>query len=138
MEVTILLCDYAESINGKLYITGGGWTQFRGAEPVNCSVAVSMSVPWTQANQRHSLSLELLQEDGQIVLDPDGQPMRVDGNFEVGRPPGSVPGDALTNTMAFGFQGLDLPSGGYKFSFSIDGTEMGAARFRVTRPQEGK
>jgi len=26
VEAILLLCDYAEAVNGKLYIMGGGWT----------------------------------------------------------------------------------------------------------------
>ncbi len=135
MEVIILLCDYAESINGKLYIVGGGWTQYRGPDPLNFAVAVSLSVPWTQTNQKHRFTLDLLHEDGGNVTNPAGQPIKIEGEFEVGRPAGAVPGEAMTNTLAFRFQNFDLPSGGYRFAMFIDGTEMGAARFRVTRPQ---
>lgn len=135
MEVVMLLCDYAEALNGKLYITGGGWTQYRGKDAIACSVAVSLSVPWTQTNQKHSLALELQTEDRETVSDPDGNAVRIEGEFEVGRPPGAVPGDPIVNTLAFRFQGLTIPSGGYRFSFSIDGSEEGVCRFRVSRPE---
>jgi hypothetical protein len=134
LEVTILLCDYAESVNGKLYIAGGGWTNFRGSQPINCAVGILLSIPWTETNQPHVFSLELVHEDGQTVMDTESKPIKVEGKFEAGRPPGSVPGDALASTMAYGFHGLDLPSGGYRFALSIDGVEEGAARFRVYRP----
>lgn len=134
MEAIVLLCDFAEAVNGKLYIMGGGWTDYRGSAPINCSVAIKLAVPWTQTNQRHTLSLDLVMEDGEPVNNPEnGEPIRVEGEFEVGRPPGAVPGSALVNAMAFQFGGLSLDPGGYKFSFSVDGTELAGATFRVAK-----
>jgi len=136
MEVTMLLCDFAEAINGKLYILGGGWTHLRGTDPISCALGVYLAVPWTQTNQKHTLSLELLDQDGNAISGPEGNAVRVDGEFEVGRPPGAVPGDPIATTMAFRFIGLELQSGGYRFSFKIDGTELAKTQFRVHRPSE--
>jgi hypothetical protein len=127
MEVTMLLCDFAEAIQGKLYIAGGGWTKLKAGFPLDCAVAISVAVPWNQTNQRHQMTVELLTEDG-AENDP---PAKIDGEFEVGRPPGSTPGEPIGNTMAFRFRGVELPAGGYRFSFKIDGTEVAATPFRV-------
>lgn len=140
MEATMLLCDFAESVNGKLYVMGGGWTGVVGAAPINCAVAVKLDVPWTQTNQRHHLLLQLLHEDGEVATNPaaNDDPVRIEGEFEVGRPPGARPGDPMTNTMAFQLQGLLLPSGGFRFSFSVNGTELAHTLFRVHRPPEAR
>jgi hypothetical protein len=134
----MLLCDFAEAVNGKLYISGGGWTIVRGPNPLDCSVAVSIAVPWTQTNQKHKLILELLGEDGQIPTGPDGKPIQVEGEFEVGRPTGVVPGDPISNSLSFRLQGLDLETGSYSFSLKINGTEVAKTRFRVQRSAEAK
>lgn len=126
----MLLCDFAESVNGKLYIVGGGWTKLKPGFPLDCAVAISLAVPWTQTNQKHQLTVELLSEDGELIGDP---PVRIDGEFEVGRPPGSTPGDPIGYTMAFRFKGVELSPGGYRFSFKIDGTEVSATQFRVEK-----
>ena len=40
MDVTLLLCDFAEAVNGKLYVMGGGWNVlFAPGQPVTMSVA---------------------------------------------------------------------------------------------------
>lgn len=131
MEVTMMLCDFAEAINGKLYISGGGWSNWQISRPLDCAVAVIIGVPWNQANQKHTMLLELMGEDGQAALAPNGEPVKIEGEFETGRPPGVVPGDTLASPVAFRIQGAVLKKGGYKFSLKIDGTEVAATRFRV-------
>ena len=133
----MLLCDFAEAVNGKLYISGGGWTNVRSPLPLDCSVAVSIAVPWTQTNQKHKLILELLDEDGENPKGPDGKPVQIEGDLEVGRPAGVVPGDAISASLAFRLQGLDLETGGYSFSLKINGTEVAKTQFRVQRTTEG-
>ena len=94
MDVTLLLCDFAEAVNGKLYVMGGGWNiLFAPGQPVTMSVAAVIAVPWDRTNQSHQLTLELLTNDGQAV-EIDGQTVAVTGEFELGRPPGIKPGSS--------------------------------------------
>ena len=65
----MLLCDAAEASEGKLFILGGGWT-ITGPGPSPSAVALLIEVPWDQANHRNKLVLELLNEDGQPVIQP--------------------------------------------------------------------
>ena len=52
MDVTLLLCDFAEAVNGKLYVMGGGWNiLFAPGQPVTMSVAAVLAVPWDRTNQ---------------------------------------------------------------------------------------
>ena len=68
MEATLLLCDHAEAIGGKLYINGGGWNVLlRPGAPVNLSLAILIEVPWDEANTQHRLRAYLLTEDGEPV-----------------------------------------------------------------------
>jgi hypothetical protein len=133
MDATMMLCDYAESVNGKLYISGGGWAQFQGPGPFECALAVRIGIPWDQTNRKHSLVLELVDQDGVPVAHGDDI-VRVDGEFEVGRPPGTVPGSEIVNTLAIRFHGLPLHNNHYRFSFLVDGEELAQCGFRVVRP----
>lgn len=46
----MLLCDAADSVNGKLYILGAGWSQLLFPDrPANMSLAIKIAVPWDQA-----------------------------------------------------------------------------------------
>jgi hypothetical protein len=69
VKVTILLADAAQAVNGKLYILGGGWS-ITGPEPTSMAIAIQIEVPWTDSNQRHTLRLALLNEDGRPVMVP--------------------------------------------------------------------
>src|SRR5262245_57451244 len=102
MKVTLLFADFAEAINGKLYIMGGGWS-IKGAEPSPMAIAIKIEVPWDQANRRHNFQLALFDSDERPVVVPTpigDRPFELGGNFEVGRPPGLKPGSALDVPLA--------------------------------------
>lgn len=124
MEATILLCDAAEAINGKLYILGGGWS-LTGPQPVPSALAIKVDVPWTEANRKIPVVIELLDADDQpfLVQDPLGnpQPLKVNMEIEVGRPPGLKAGTPLDATVAFGVPPLLLsPGQRYAWRVTID------------------
>lgn len=120
----MLLCDYAQVAEGKLYVIGGGWS-VTGPQPAPSAVALKIDVPWDRANQRMHLELSLLGEDGQPVTMPGPagpQPVRMDGQFEVGRPPGLKPGTPIDVALAMNVGPLPLPPGQrYSWELSIDG-----------------
>jgi hypothetical protein len=131
MQATVLLCDYAEAVNGKLYVMGGGWNvAFSGGGPLNAGLAILVIVPWDQTNMRHDLRVELLDGDGQIVGVGDREVVFT-GQFELGRPPGIKPGSSLHAPFAFNVQGLPLALGGYEWKLSIDGEPVEARPFQV-------
>jgi hypothetical protein len=112
MRVTMMLADHAQVADGKLFISGGGWS-FCGPGPVPCSVAVLFHVPWQHTNETMVFSLRLTDEDGHPVLQPGprgAQPVQVDGQFQAGRPAGMTPGSEIGVPMSFGSV-LNLPPG---------------------------
>jgi hypothetical protein len=130
MQVTMLLCDAAQTLGGKLYVLGGGWSVlFQPNVPTRMSIAVVVSVPWNQANEQHSLSLVLLTEDGEAVQ-VDDEAVSLNGKFEVGRPPGLKPGTDIDAPFVADFT-LALDAGGYVWELSVDATEMARRPFRV-------
>lgn len=123
MKVTLLLCDYAQVMGGKLTVVGAGWTF---TSPVTThAVGVLVDVPWDQANMRMAWSLELRDADGAPVLQdgPDGAvPVGAGGQLEVGRPAGLPPGAAIPVCMAIPVHGVVLrPSTRYVWQFAVDG-----------------
>src|SRR2546422_7711110 len=111
MKLTMLLCDAAQAVNGKLYILGGGWN-VTGPEPTPCALALQIDVPWDQANHRHNLRLTLVTADGQPVMVPTPtgpRPTQIDAGFEVGRPPGHRPGTPLPVVLGINIGPLPLP-----------------------------
>ena len=132
MEATLLLCDHAEAIGGKLYINGGGWNVLlRPGVPVNVSLAILIEVSWDEANKQHRLRAYLLTEDGEPVEAPHGEPLEVDGGFEVGRPPGVKPGSTLNTPLAINFNALTLEPGGYEWRLEVDDALVARKPFRV-------
>jgi hypothetical protein len=124
MKVTIMLADFAQVVNGKLYIMGGGWSLI-GPQPSMSAVAVKIEIPWTETNRKHSLKLELLDTEHHsvIVPTPIGEsPVVITGDFEVGRPAGLIPGTPIDVPMAFPIGPLPLKLGErYVWKLSIDG-----------------
>jgi len=107
----MLLADSAQAVEGKLYILGGGWN-ITGPDPTPSAIAVYIEVSWDLSNMRHPWSLELVDSDGQPVLIPTplgDQPLILQGEFEVGRPPGVTPGTGLGVPLAINLGPIPLP-----------------------------
>jgi hypothetical protein len=130
VELTVLLCDYAEAVQGKLYIAGGGWSELRGSGPADLALAVKMALPWTDADRPVPLEAVLLTEDGQRV-EADGKPVQFNAEVQASRPPDVPPGTPLDVAVAIRFGNLLLPPGGYRFDMSVDGTLSATVPFRV-------
>jgi uncharacterized protein DUF6941 len=127
VKVTLLLADFAEAINGKLYVMGGGWS-ITAPAPGPMALAVKIEVPWNEANKSHELTMQLVDADGQpVVFSPEeegkaGAGVEVKGDFEVGRPPGLMPGTPIDLAMGINIgRGPLEPSTRYTWRLSIDG-----------------
>ena len=85
----LILADAAEVVGGKLYLMGGGFDRINVGSPLpnrrHMALAVSVSVPWASTNERHHMTIDFIDDDGQ-------QQAKVEGEFEVGRPPGAKAG----------------------------------------------
>jgi hypothetical protein len=123
MMATMLLADAAQAIDNKLYVLGGGWS-ITGPDPTPSAIALALKVPWDEANAPHELRIELLDSDGDPVLagEPEPQPIVIQSQFEVGRPPGVRPGTPIDLTFAVGIGPMALPPGGrFEWRLTIDG-----------------
>lgn len=124
MNVTILLADAVQAVEGKLYILGGGWSIID-SEPSRMAIAIKVEVPWEEANQVHSLQLSLINEDGRPVLVPTpvgDRPVELTMDFEVGRPAGLRVGTPLDVPLAINLGPLPLQAGSrYVWNCSING-----------------
>jgi hypothetical protein len=134
----MLLCDYAEEVNGKLYIMGGGWSRavISPNAPLNMALAIKLSVPWIESNRRHAVMVRLLKENFEpATFGENEQEIRLSYNVEVGRPPGVRPGSYLDAPLAARFQGLALPAGLYLWEFAVNGRMLKRIPFEVVDPQ---
>jgi hypothetical protein len=107
-----------------------------GEQPIAMALAINVSIPWTATNERHRFIARLLTEDGQSVADPEGKALEIQGDFEMGRPPGTKPGTAFNAPMAVQLV-VPLALGGYRWELSIDGTVMAEESFTVVAGHPG-
>ena len=97
MQTTLLLCDHAQEVAGKLYVLGGGWSIYRGCARHHGTRRQDLG-SWDAANIPHDFAARLVTEDG---VDPVAADRRrrlgatrieFQGRFEAGRPAGLAPG----------------------------------------------
>jgi hypothetical protein len=120
VKVTLMIADFARVANGKLDVIGGGWSMMNAQGPFGFFVAALFQVPWDQTNAKHMFRLELLDADGQGVPIPNGETVRAEGEFEVGRPAGLRPGTPVDAPLVVPFGPLELEDGRYELRLTID------------------
>jgi len=125
VKITMVLADAATVSEGKLNLLGAGWT-VTGPQPTASAIGLIVHVPWDETNRRHRLALRLVDADGaHVEVDqPDGSGQRIEvlAEFEVGRPPGVVPGTRLPMPLAVPIGPIPLiPGQRYVWELSVDG-----------------
>lgn len=69
----IILADYAQALNGKLYLMGGNWNRIQIASytlPVRVNAAMCLLVPWRKSNDRLPIKVTVVDMDGKLVAAP--------------------------------------------------------------------
>lgn len=137
MQIDVVLCDHGQVSGDKLFISGGGIDRMYvpdGEAPhvVNFSIAGTVTVPPSQANQNHVLGLRLETEDdapAQLFGDASGR--TVGGELHLQGSDGPAIDDQ-TIAFAFNFQGVPLADlGGYEMVCSLDSQDLRRIFFRV-------
>ena len=142
MKLDAILCNYAETANNLLYVSGGGVNATHvppGAPPpyaVNLGFGLIVTVPWEQTGKSHEVHVELVDERNRPVAlpRPDGaaQPLKLTITFTVEQSAPTTEGDEQTVALAANLGGLPLPDPGrYEFVVSIGGSELRRLGFRV-------
>ncbi len=93
----IILADWAEVINGKLYVMGGGWDRLsvdNFVQPVQLSLAIGVLVPWLATNRLYPIDVCVETADG-VMLEPV-----LNAALSMGRPPDAVPGQPFRALLA--------------------------------------
>lgn len=141
MDVVILLADSAQvDQSGKLHALGIGWDQTT-SPTAPAGLIVLVKVPWVQTNQRHHLTVQLLDADGRPVAlsTPLGdQPVQLEADFEAGRPPGMTAGAEQMMKLALPLGPMPLAPGRYEWRAEIDDRSdpSWSAAFNVGAPAQ--
>jgi hypothetical protein len=129
----LILADSAQVVGNKLYLLGGGWDQISVNSPFpidqRMGVAISINVDWNETNQKHSFEIEIISEDKDT--EAPKSLMKAGGQFEIGRPPGILPGQSQRLQMALDLT-LRIEAPGTKTVIArIEGQEMKRFPFYV-------
>jgi hypothetical protein len=142
VHVDAILCNHAEAVNNLLYISGGGIGTahvppvVKPPYPVSLGIGMTITVPWVQTNQQHTVEIALVGEDGEPVQVPvaEGRASEFKMNlaFNVGRGPELTPGDDQTICLATNYPALPFPAfGKYTFLIRLDGHDERSLPLRV-------
>jgi hypothetical protein len=156
MKITALLADSCVNAEGKLYIQGAGWNIIN--VPTlpyiqdRIGIGLIVHVPYTATNQEHRFELTLVDADETelpiadapqgVELPPDveaadGKIRKLQGRFNVGRPPTLPAGDDQVIALAVNINGLPFNElGQYSFVIKLDGSEEERLSFRVQQPPQ--
>lgn len=130
----LMLADHSEAINGKLYMTGGGWNILRLPElpqEWGFHIALGLDVGWDETNQQHDLLVGIHDPDG-VEL---GEGLSIE--FETGRPTGMPPGQDQRLVMSIGTQATFSSSGPHAIVVQVNGQEIGRSRFYLQESGPG-
>jgi hypothetical protein len=126
----LIAADYAEVINNKVYLMGGGWDQFapqRYPAPMKIGIAVGIRVPYLESNVRHHLVLRLRTGDGLELF-------KLEADLETGRPPGSR-GASMLVPLAVNSQVQLLQPADLELVADVDGSSRYITIRAIERPQ---
>lgn len=129
MEIEwLILADFAQAIENKLYLMGGGWDRLtvNSGFPVRkpLGIAASVIVPWNETNQDGNFDIEVITEDGASL-------MKMEGTFRVGRPPTHPPGQDQRFQIAVTGELTIKEPGTYVLVARLEGREGARTHFNV-------
>ena len=123
----LILADAAEVTGGKLYLLGGGWDRLTvNSQPArrNLAVALAFRVPWHETNKRHTFQLDLSDDDGVSIAS-------VEGELEVGRPPGIPQGQPQITQLVVNVEAAFEKLGTYVITARVNSEKERSTRFNV-------
>jgi hypothetical protein len=128
---TVILCDGAQLVDGKLNITGAAWDRQVAAGPKIISVAAIIEVLREEASKQHALTIELLSTYGEPIM-TGGVPATAQATFTVQMRDERLP--VATVPIAATLPPLHLRSGLYGVRLCVNGRELDYRSFSAVRP----
>ncbi len=124
----LILGDFAQVVDNKLYLQGGGWDRLtvNTGFPIEyrVGIAASFRVPWVETNELASVEIEVLTDDGASVA-------KIEGQFKVGRPADHPPGQDQRTQIAGNLTVKLEHAGTYAIEARIGGEVRKRTHFNV-------
>lgn len=146
MKITAILANHAETAEGRLYLSGGGFSVVpfppgtQAPWQISLGLAIIVNVDWNETNQQRTMVLDLVDEDDQPVPLGDGSAsMHAELPFNVGRAAGAFEGDEQTIIFALNFAALPLAKlGKFNFRIQVAGEVVERVPFRALVQQQAQ
>lgn len=135
-----LLCDYARSENGKLYIVGGGWNDIVPQQlPLDFGayLAAKLNVPLDLLGEGASMRIDLLDRSGKVLGDPVFEVKLEAEHFESILPTEDSERPVIGVAeflMATGVQMKIAKTGRFYLRLQVNGETMASTSFVVNSP----
>ena len=135
-----LLCDYARSENGKLYIVGGGWNDIVPQHlPLDFGayLAAKLNVPLDLLREGVRIQIDLLDRQGDILGDPVSEVTLNAEQFEAMLPTEAADRPVIGVAdflMATGVQMKIAKTGRFYLRLQVNGETMAGTSFVVNSP----
>lgn len=115
----VVLADFAQSVQGKLTLVGGGWNRHYAKQYPSFlpfGLGIGILVPWSETNRKHAMKFVIRKSEGPQLIEGGGE-------FEIGREVGTPAG--MTQRATIGIAGqMQLPEPGtYEIVVSIEDDE---------------
>jgi hypothetical protein len=126
---SLMLANHAESVNGLLYISGGGCNIHRRLVPPggaatlsHLGLALIIAVPWHQTNLTQDLIIKFRDEDANVIAN-------INSKLNMGRPPGLRPGTTQYANVGLPMDIVFPHPGDYEIVASIEDVESSERRW---------
>lgn len=131
MKGQLILADRAEERAGKLDVQGGGWNQVVANTHVNMALGIILGLGRDEVDQPQKVTLGLLKEDGEPVLDASSQPFTIEGSMNIGAKDDASSDEVALFNAVIGIRvpPHKLPVGRYEWELSVEGELLDSAPF---------
>lgn len=115
-----MLADQATAENGKLFILGGGWDRLSGGGPFEFTVAALAEVASSSGSVDVSGQLQIMNPNGDIVVDAEGKPISIPVKIQGSSPQDSNSSGWIQFPLVFRFVNLALAHGNYSIGLALN------------------
>ena len=133
MHVSLLIADYADLMDGKLGVLGGGIRYVTPHSGTPISVVAFIDAKTEQAGKKFDVALRVVSSGGDAVGEtrPDGSAFRYEITDSISVPQGQSDEDGVDLLWVGRFFGINLPAAEYRLEFLVDKKVVGRHMLEV-------